>query len=93
MCTAYILVSEPAQSSALFIRSLTHYWTKKESVDLITYLDSVLKWSIEYLQEVIIVFASTLEDEEASNSNLEKYEQVKCASKLFGAATDLVSQF
>jgi hypothetical protein len=53
-------MNEQASSSALFLRSLTQSWSKKESIDLITYLDAVLKWNSNYLQEVMAVYASSI---------------------------------
>jgi hypothetical protein len=55
-----VLISEPATSTALFLRSLTQAWDRKESIDIITYLDSVLRWDSTYLQEVMTVYADVL---------------------------------
>ena len=90
LCTAYVLVGEPAQTVSLFIKSLTHYWTKKEAIDLITYLDSVLKWSVDYLQEVIFIFASST-SQDSSNSDLERNNPKNHVSDLFDAAKNLVT--
>jgi hypothetical protein len=65
LCVAYILLTEPPTSTALFLRSLTQSWTRKDSIDLITYLDAVLKWDTSYLQEVMTVYATSL----VSNEN------------------------
>lgn len=48
LCTAYVLLSEPAGSVALFIRTLTESWSKNDTIDLIRYLDNLL--------EVICIF-------------------------------------
>jgi len=53
-------MNEPASSAALFIRSLTQNWTRRESIDLLTYLDAVLKWSSPYLQEVMTVYTTSI---------------------------------
>ena len=53
-------MNEPGTSAALFLRSLTQNWSRKESIDLLTYLDAVLKWNSSYLQEVISVYAGSL---------------------------------
>lgn len=53
-------MNEPASSAALFIRSLTQGWTRRESIDLLTYLDAVLKWSSSYLQEVMTVYTTSV---------------------------------
>jgi hypothetical protein len=60
LCTAFLLMNEPGTSTALFLKSLTQTWSRKESIDLLTYLDSVLKWSSAYLQEVMSVYAGSL---------------------------------
>ncbi|KAJ3274937.1 hypothetical protein HDV01_001801 [Terramyces sp. JEL0728] len=60
LCVAYLLMSEPANTAALFLRSLMQNWTRKESIDLVTYLDAILKWNTEYLQEVMAVYANPI---------------------------------
>jgi hypothetical protein len=60
LCAAFLLMNEPGTSTALFLKSLTQTWSRKESIDLLTYLDSVLKWSSGYLQEVMSVYAGSL---------------------------------
>ncbi|KAJ3262094.1 hypothetical protein HK103_003937 [Boothiomyces macroporosus] len=60
LCVAYLLMSEPANTSALFLRSLMQNWSRKESIDLVTYLDAILKWNTEYLQEVMAVYANPI---------------------------------
>jgi hypothetical protein len=76
LCVAYILLTEPSASTALFLRSLTQGWCRKESIDLITYLDAVLKWDTQYLQEVMTIYTTSLypdemmEREESSRNDL-----------------------
>ncbi|KAJ3326317.1 hypothetical protein HDV06_000193 [Boothiomyces sp. JEL0866] len=60
LCVAYLLMSEPANTAALFLRSLMQNWTRKDSIDLVTYLDAILKWNSEYLQEVMAVYANPI---------------------------------
>lgn len=60
LCVAFLLMNEPAASAALFIRSLTQGWTRKESIDLLTYLDAVLKWNSSYLQEVMTIYTTSI---------------------------------
>ena len=43
LCTAYLLLTEPASSVALFIRTLTELWSKDDTIDMISYLDSLLE--------------------------------------------------
>lgn len=43
LCCAYILLSEPAQSVALFLRTLTVTWEKEDTIELISYLDNLLE--------------------------------------------------
>lgn len=43
LCTAYIVLSEPAVSAALFIRTLTESWSKDDTIELISYLDNLLE--------------------------------------------------
>jgi hypothetical protein len=52
----------------LFLRSLSQGWSRKESIDLITYLDAVLKWETSYLQEVMTVYSTSLYPEEAKGA-------------------------
>jgi hypothetical protein len=59
-------MNEPAASAALFIRSLTQGWTRKESIDLLTYLDAVLKWNSSYLQEVMTIYTTSVYGESQS---------------------------
>ncbi|KAI8898688.1 hypothetical protein BC833DRAFT_588860, partial [Globomyces pollinis-pini] len=58
LCCAFLLMAEPSNSTALFLRSLTQSWSRRESIELITYLDSVLKWDNFYLQEVITLYSN-----------------------------------
>jgi hypothetical protein len=43
LCTAYILLSEPSSSTALFIRTLTESWNRNDTIELISYLDNLLE--------------------------------------------------
>ncbi|KAI8907929.1 hypothetical protein EDD86DRAFT_208528, partial [Gorgonomyces haynaldii] len=60
LCTAYLLLSEPAQSVALFVRTLTSTWERDDTVELITYLDNLLEWDEQYLKEVMTVYSCAL---------------------------------
>ncbi|KAJ3327649.1 hypothetical protein HDU91_004344, partial [Kappamyces sp. JEL0680] len=84
-------MNEPASSSALFLRSLTLSWSKKESIDLLTYLDAVLKWNSSYLQEVMTVYATSLYGEHsaplqdikpAAQRDVERSELAKASHRL-----------
>ena len=57
-------------------------------MDLITYLDSVLKWSVEYLQDVAMLLASncSFEDE----IQIDKLKDKSEITKLFDVAKSLV---
>ncbi len=69
LCVAFLLMNEPAASTSLFIRSLTQSWTRKESIDLLTYLDAVLKWNSSYLQEVMTIYTTSIYGESQNQKN------------------------
>jgi hypothetical protein len=75
LCVAYILMSEPASSAALFLRSLTQNWDRNESVDIITYLDAVLKWDTVYLQEVMTLYSTVSPDEKSTSPVSSSYNE------------------
>lgn len=87
LCVAYLLMAEPAGSSALFLRSLTQGWSRKESIDLITYLDAALKWNTTYLQEVMTIYATSLSLDEPKFS---QFPREKVCLELNGASQKLV---
>jgi hypothetical protein len=67
LCTAYILLSEPAVSVALFIRTLTESWSKDDTIELISYLDNLLEvlfynkqWDEDFLKEVMNVYTNSI---------------------------------
>jgi hypothetical protein len=74
-------MSEPASSTALFLRSLTQNWDRNESIDIITYLDAVLKWDTVYLQEVMTLYSTLPPDEKSTPVSSSYSEDLSVASQ------------
>jgi hypothetical protein len=57
------------------LRSLTQNWDRNESVDIITYLDAVLKWDTVYLQEVMTLYSTVSPDEKSTSPVSSSYNE------------------
>ena len=74
-------MTEPASSSALFLKSLTQNWDRNDSIDLITYLDAVLKWDTVYLQEVMTIYTTAVSPDNTSSSSSSYSDDLNLASQ------------
>ncbi len=74
-------MTEPASSSALFLKSLTQNCDRNDSIDLITYLDAVLKWDTVYLQEVMTIYTTAVSPDNTSSSSSSYSDDLNLASQ------------
>ena len=70
LCVAYLMLSEPPASAALFMRSLSTFWSETAMVELIGYLDSLLEWQKDYFREFITVYTNLMYDLTSSNESV-----------------------
>jgi hypothetical protein len=91
LCVAYLLINEPPAVSGVFLRTLTSGWTHEKSIELVSYLDSLLEWDEAYFHELIGVFSESTSQKEGKTRDALKKKSMEKSKKFQDQVLDYLS--